>query len=130
MDPMTLAVVRGALHQAADEMDLHLIHAAISPIISEMHDCAHGIFAASNGETIAQGGYGLPMFLANMQYTVQNLLESIQAEGGFQPGDIWILNDPYLSGSHLQDVTLVCPYFVEGKLFAELVQTLRVGRVR
>ena len=36
MDPMTLAVVRGALHQIADEMDLHLIHAAISPIISEI----------------------------------------------------------------------------------------------
>ena len=43
-DPVTLAVVRGALEQIADEMDLHLIHAAISPIISETNDCAHGIF--------------------------------------------------------------------------------------
>ncbi|MBV8837247.1 MAG: hydantoinase B/oxoprolinase family protein, partial [Alphaproteobacteria bacterium] len=45
-DPVTLAVVRGALEQIADEMDLHLIHAAISPIISETNDCAHGIFDA------------------------------------------------------------------------------------
>ena len=44
IDPVTLAVVRGALEQIADEMDLHLIHAAISPIISETNDCAHGIF--------------------------------------------------------------------------------------
>ena len=44
MDPVTLAVVRGALEQIADEMDLHLIRAAISPIISETNDCAHGIF--------------------------------------------------------------------------------------
>ena len=44
MDPVTLAVVRGALEQIADEMDLHLIHAAISPIISETNDRAHGIF--------------------------------------------------------------------------------------
>ena len=106
-DPITLAVVRGALHQIADEMDLHLIHAAISPIISEMHDCAHGIYDARNGETIAQGGFGLPMFLANMQYTVQNLLEHVEADGGFREGDVWIVNDPYNSGTHLQDVVLV-----------------------
>ena len=51
IDPVTLAVVRGALGQIADEMDLHLIHAAISPIISETNDCAHGIFDPVTGET-------------------------------------------------------------------------------
>ena len=64
MDPVTLAVVRGALEQIADEMDLHLIRAAISPIISETNDCAHGLYDPHSGETIAQGGYGLPLFLA------------------------------------------------------------------
>lgn len=123
VDPLTLAVTRGALTQIADEMDLHLIRAAISPIISETHDCAHGIYDAVTGETIAQGGYGLPMFLANMQYTVQNLLQTVEAEGGFQSGDIWIMNDPYLSGSHLQDVTLVSPYFVNDELFALFANT-------
>ena len=49
---------------------LHLIHAAISPIISETNDCAHGIFHPATGETISQGRYGLPVFLANMQFTV------------------------------------------------------------
>ncbi|MDC0998352.1 hydantoinase B/oxoprolinase family protein [Alphaproteobacteria bacterium] len=122
-DPITLAVVRGALHQIADEMDLHLIHAAISPIISEMHDCAHGIYDARNGETIAQGGFGLPMFLANMQYTVQNLLKHVEEDGGFQENDIWIVNDPYISGTHLQDVVLVAPYFYEGKCLALLANT-------
>lgn len=122
-DPITLAVVRGGLHQIADEMDLHLIHAAISPIISEMHDCAHGVYDTRNGETIAQGGFGLPMFLANMQYTVQNLLAHVEADGGFQDGDIWILNDPYISGTHLQDVVLVAPYFVDGECFALLANT-------
>lgn len=122
-DPITLAVVRGGLHQIADEMDLHLIHAAISPIISEMHDCAHGIYDARNGETIAQGGFGLPMFLANMQYTVQNLLAHVEADGGFQEGDVWIVNDPYISGTHLQDVVLAAPYFVDGECFALLANT-------
>ena len=75
MDPVTLAVVRGSFEQIADEMDLHLIHAAISPIISETNDCANGIFHPRTGETIAQGRYGLPVFLAYMQFAVQNVIE-------------------------------------------------------
>lgn len=120
MDAVTLAVVRGALEQIADEMDLHLIRAALSPIISETNDCAHGIFDAVTGETIAQGSYGLPMFIANMQLTVQKM---IPVAGEFKPGDLWMLNDPYLSGTHLNDVVLVSPYFVDGKLFALLANT-------
>jgi len=123
MDPVTLAVVRGALEQIADEMDLHLIHAAISPIISETNDCAHGIFLPDTGETVAQGRFGLPVFLANMQFTVQNLIAHAKTKGGFAPGDVWILNDPYLCGTHLQDVVLVAPHFVEGELFALLAST-------
>lgn len=123
MDPVTLAVVRGALEQITDEMDLNLIRAALSPIISETHDCAHGLYDARTGETIAQGGYGLPMFLANMQFTVASLLPIVEAAGGFRPGDIWITNDPYLSGTHLNDVILVSPYFVDGQLFALFANT-------
>lgn len=123
MDPVTLAVVRGALEQIADEMDLHLIHAAISPIISETNDCAHGIFLPDTGETVAQGRFGLPVFLANMQFTVQNLITHVNALGGFRPGDVWVLNDPYMCGTHLQDVVLVAPHFVDGALFALLAST-------
>ncbi|OGA80066.1 MAG: hypothetical protein A3G81_33775 [Betaproteobacteria bacterium RIFCSPLOWO2_12_FULL_65_14] len=123
IDPVTLAVVRGSLEQIADEMDLHLIHAAISPIISETNDCAHGIFHPETGETIAQGRYGLPVFLANMQFATQNVVKLAQAKGGFKPGDLWILNDPYVGGTHLQDVQLVAPYFVGDRLFALLAST-------
>ncbi|HSD00200.1 MAG TPA: hydantoinase B/oxoprolinase family protein [Casimicrobiaceae bacterium] len=123
IDPVTLAVVRGSLEQIADEMDLHLIHAAISPIISETNDCAHGIFHPETGETIAQGRYGLPVFLANMQFTTQNILKLARAQGGFRRGDIWILNDPYIGGTHLQDAQLVAPYFVGDKLFALFAST-------
>jgi N-methylhydantoinase B len=123
MDPVTLAVVRGTFEQIADEMDLHLIHAAISPIISETNDCANGIFHAQTGETIAQGRYGLPVFLAYMQFAVQSIIEVANRQGGFKPGDVWIMNDPYLGGSHLQDVQLVAPYFVDGELFALMATT-------
>lgn len=123
MDAVTLAVVRGALEQVTDEMDLNLIHAALSPIISETNDCAHGLYDAKTGETIAQGGYGLPMFLANMQFTVERMIPIVESSGGFRPGDIWITNDPYLSGTHLNDVILIAPHFVDGELFALFANT-------
>ncbi len=123
MDPVTLAVVRGALEQIGDEMDLHLIRAALSPIISETNDCAHGLYDPVSGETVAQGGYGLPQFLANMQFTVQRVIAVALAEGGFGDGDVWIVNDPYLSGTHLNDVVLVSPVFVGGRLFALFANT-------
>ena len=123
MDAVTLAVVRGSLEQIADEMDLHLIHAAISPIISETNDCANGIFHPTTGETIAQGRYGLPVFLAYMQFTVQKVIELAAADGGFKPGDMWIMNDTYLGGSHLQDVQIIAPVFADGELFAVMATT-------
>ena len=123
IDPVTLAVVRGALEQITDEMDLHLIRAAISPIISETNDCAHGLYDAETGETIAQGGFGLPMFLASMQWTVQRVIAFAKAQGGFNEGDLWILNDPYISGTHLNDVVLVKPVFFDGRLFGLFANT-------
>ena len=123
MDAVTLAVVRGSLEQIADEMDLHLIHAAMSPIISETNDCANGIFHPTTGETIAQGRYGLPVFLAYMQFTVQKVIELARADGGFKPGDMWIMNDTYIGGSHLQDVQIIAPVFCDGELFAVMATT-------
>lgn len=123
VDPVTLAVVRGALEQITDEMDLHLIRAAISPIISETNDCAHGLYDADSGETIAQGGFGLPLFLASMQWTVQRVIAAAREQGGFKDGDLWFLNDPYLSGTHLNDVVLVKPVFIDGELFGLFANT-------
>ena len=123
MDAVTLAVVRGAMEQVCDEMDMHLIRSALSPIISETNDCAHGVYDADSGETIAQGRFGLPVFLAQMQFSVQAVIEKARAEGGLQPGDMWIMNDVYVGGTHLNDVTLVAPYFHDDQLLAVLANT-------
>lgn len=122
-DPITLAVVRSSLVQICDEMDLHLIRSALSPIISETNDCAHGIYAPGTGETIAQGQLGLPVFLANMQFSVQSVIAEAESQGGFRPGDVWILNDVYRGGTHLNDVNLVAPVFVDAELFALVAST-------
>ncbi len=123
VDAITISVVKGALESICDEMDTLLIHAALSPIISETNDCAHGIYHPVTGETIAQGRIGLPVFMANMQFTVQAVLDKANRSGGMRPGDVWITNDPYLGGTHLNDVNLVVPVFVDGELFALLANT-------
>jgi N-methylhydantoinase B len=123
MDPITLSVIRSGLEQICNEMDLHLIRSALSPIISETNDCAHGIYDPVTGETIAQGQLGLPVFLANMQFAVQSAIRAAEQDGGFRPGDVWILNDVYQGGTHLSDVNLVQPVFVDGDLFALIAST-------
>jgi N-methylhydantoinase B len=123
VDPITLSVVRSGLEQLCDEMDLHLVRSALSPIISETNDCAHGIYDPHTGETIAQGRLGLPIFLANMQFAVQSTIAEANRTGGFRPGDVWILNDVYLGGTHLNDVNLVTPVYVDGEIFALIAST-------
>lgn len=122
-DPVTVAVVKGALESICDEMDKHLIHAALSPIIAETNDCAHGVYHPESGETIAQGRFGLPVFMANMQFTVQTIIDHARKKDGFRPGDVWIMNDPYLGGTHLNDVNIVVPVFFDGALFAIMANT-------
>ena len=68
-----------------------------------------------NGEVIAQGPNGLPIFIVVMQHTVQAVLKSFAPET-MQPGDVFIVNDPYSGGTHTMDVKLVKPYFRDGRL--------------
>lgn len=123
IDPVTLSVVRSSLEQICDEMDIHTIRSAMSPIISETNDCAHGIYHPTTGETIAQGHLGLPLFLSIMQFVVQNTIAEANRQGGLRAGDVWIMNDTYLGGTHLNDVSLVMPMYVDGELYAILANT-------
>lgn len=123
IDNITLAVIRGSLEQVTNEMDTILIKSSLSPIIAETNDMANGIYHPLTGETIAQGSLGLPVFLSNMQFAVQAVLDSVTDTCEFKPGDIFMLNDPYLGGTHLQDTQLVKPVFYKGELFCFLANT-------
>ena len=117
IDPATLAVVQNALRQIVDEMDLALEKAAFNPVMSEARDRANGIYDPINGEVIAQGDTGVPIFLGVMQYAVQSVLKTHPDLGN---GDVVILNDPYCGGTHLMDVKLVRPFYYKGERFAFL----------
>lgn len=117
VDPATLVVVQNALRQIVDEMDLALEKAAFNPVMSEARDRANGIYHKTTGEVMAQGETGLPIFVGVMQYAVQSALSAFP---DLEEGDVVMLNDPYLGGTHLMDVKLVRPFHYNGKRFAFL----------
>ncbi|MDJ0628107.1 MAG: hydantoinase B/oxoprolinase family protein [Rhodobacter sp.] len=125
LDPITLSVIQAGLQQVCDEMDLSFSRAAFSPVIAEANDRSDGIYDAHDGALIAQGAGGLPVFVGVMQSSTRTLIEMI-AQGKVtapKPGDIYIVNDPYLGGTHLMDVRFARPFYRGGELFCWLSNT-------
>ena len=124
LDPITLVVIQSGLQQVCNEMDLAFCRAAFSPVISEAQDRSDGIYAAADGALIAQGDLGLPVFVGTMQDSSRAVIERVRENGWrLDPGDVFIVNDPYLGGTHLMDVRFVKPFFYGGKVFAWLSNT-------
>ncbi|MCA0848261.1 hydantoinase B/oxoprolinase family protein [Salipiger thiooxidans] len=125
LDPITLTVIQSGLQQVCDEMDLSFSRAAFSPVIAEANDRSDGIYSAEDGSLIAQGSQGLPVFVGVMQYSTATLIRMID-EGKVvapKPGDIYIVNDPYLGGTHLMDVRFAMPVWRNGEIFCWLSNT-------
>ncbi|MEC8372537.1 MAG: hydantoinase B/oxoprolinase family protein, partial [Pseudomonadota bacterium] len=125
IDPITLSVIQAGLQQVCDEMDLTFSRSAFSPVIAEANDRSDGIYDADSGELIAQGELGLPVFVGTMQFSTVTLIEFIRDGRALPPeeGDIYIVNDPYLGGTHLMDVRFAMPFYYEGELFSWLSNT-------
>lgn len=125
LDPITLTVIQAGLQQVCDEMDLAFSRAAFSPVIAEANDRSDGIYAASDGALIAQGSAGLPVFVGTMQHSTRTLIAMIDSDNVARPnpGDIYIVNDPYLGGTHLMDVRFAKPFYRAGKIFCWLSNT-------
>ncbi len=120
IDPVTLAVIQNGLVQVCNEMDLAFERSAFSPVISEAYDRSDGIYHRDNGDVIAQGDLGLPIFMGTMQYGTRHVIEMTDDH---RPGDVYIANDPYLGGTHLMDVRFYRPFFFKGELYCWLANT-------
>ncbi|MDR7515471.1 MAG: hydantoinase B/oxoprolinase family protein [Armatimonadota bacterium] len=113
VDPVTVEILRNAFAAVAQEMNATLYRSAFSPIIYEMKDCSVGLFTA-RAELLGQAP-GLPIFLGALDEAVRVVHEHM-APRGVAEGDVYAINDPYLTGSHLNDVTVVSPVFFDGDL--------------
>jgi N-methylhydantoinase B len=113
-NPVTTEIIRNALISAAKEMNESLFRSAYSPIIYEMKDCSVGIFN-EKCEILGQSA-GLPIFLGNLEVAIQITADFFGGFDSFCEGDVYIINDSFLVGTHLNDVTVFSPIFYAGKL--------------
>jgi N-methylhydantoinase B len=108
-DPVALAIFQSGIHSIAEEMGAALRRTAISPNIKERRDYSCAVFDAER-RVIAMGDH-MPVHLGSMPMSVKAAVEMLP----LGRGDMAILNDPYAGGTHLPDITLVLPVFIEGR---------------
>src|SRR3954468_9829071 len=113
LDPASLQVLISRLTGVAEEMGAALRRAAFSPNIKERADCSAALFTA-DGELLVQAEH-IPVHLGSMPASVHAAIAAFGLDG-VAPGEQVILNDPFAGGTHLNDITLVAPCWVDGAL--------------
>lgn len=109
VNPITVEVIRHGLAAAADEMKINLMRTAYNPIIYEVLDFSVGLFDAA-GDMVAQSA-GLPIFLGNLSPSVKQIIADVGV-AEMRPGDVYLINDTYTVGTHLNDVVVCSPIFL------------------
>ena len=114
VDPVTVEVIRNAFISIASQMNNNLARSAYTPIIYEMKDCSVGLFN-ERGQLLGQAP-GLPIFLGSLEVAISVTVDHFGGPDVFRPGDVYAVNDSYLVGSHLNDISVFSPIFFEGDL--------------
>ena len=110
LDSIDLAIFVGRLNAICEEMGYTLQRSALSPNIKDRLDFSCAVFD-SNGDICAQAAH-IPVHLGSMAFAMRGIV----ARFSWSAGDMLVLNDPFLGGTHLPDVTLVAPLFVQNRL--------------
>lgn len=115
IDPVTAEIIKSSLIYASEEMGIAVRNSAYSPNIKERLDHSCALFDHA-GRLIAQAEH-IPVHLGSLPWGLRATLEVINLEhGGVREGEMWVVNDPYVSGTHLNDVTVIRPIFFRGDL--------------
>ena len=112
MDAATLTIFNHLFASVAEEMGVTLGRAAYSPNIKERLDYSCAVFLAGEPPRLLAQAAHIPVHLGAMPASVR---AAVAHCASFRPGDVVILNDPYLGGNHLPDITLVSPVFFSGQ---------------
>jgi len=119
IDLITREIIQNALAAAADEMGVALYRTAYSTIVRDCLDYSTSLCNAE-GEMIAQG-VTIPLHLGSVPFAMETLFERFGDD--IQPGDVFILNDPFEGGMHIPDIFIVKPIFWEDERVAFAVST-------
>jgi len=115
LNAVELSLFSSRIEAVCEEMGAVLRRSAFSPNIRDRLDFSCALFDRS-GELCAQAAH-IPVHLGSMAYAMRDLVQRIE----WRAGDMVILNDPYLGGTHLPDVTLIAPLYIESALVAFVV---------
>ena len=115
LDPITVEVVRHKLDGIANEMQSTLLRSSFSPIVKEGLDASASLFTP-DGTTLAQS-CSIPIHLATLIPAVAEVLKTYPLDT-MAEGDAYVLNDPYVGGTHLPDIAVIMPVFHRGKPIA------------
>ncbi|WP_020497275.1 hydantoinase B/oxoprolinase family protein [Sciscionella marina] len=113
ISPVTTEIIRSGLIQAAEDMNMTLIRSSYTPTIYEGKDCAVALLDREH-RVLGQSS-GLPIFLGNLEECTRYTEEQFGADV-WEPDDVWVLNDSYIGGTHLNDCTVYAPIFVGAEL--------------
>jgi N-methylhydantoinase B len=113
IDPILTEIVRNGVIAVTEEMKTNLMRTAYNMIIYEALDFTTGLFTPE-GDTVSIG-IGLPSFIRGMSNTVKAMIAHF-GRSGIKPGDIYVTNDAYTTGSHLNHFTFALPVFHGGEL--------------
>jgi N-methylhydantoinase B len=112
-DIVQLELIRESLIAVVNEMRANIIHSSYAPIIYEGHDFSCALMAA-DGRQVAQGLADHPIHIFAVPYSTRKVVEAFA--GDIHEGDLFLHNDPYTGGTHLNDVLLLHPVFADGRL--------------
>ena len=115
LDPITVEVVRHKLDGIANEMQSTLLRSSFSPIVKEGLDASASLFTP-DGTTLAQS-CSIPIHLATLIPAIAEVLKTYPLDT-MKEGDAYVLNDPYVGGTHLPDIAVIAPVFHRGKAIA------------
>ncbi|MSQ57009.1 MAG: 5-oxoprolinase [Limnohabitans sp.] len=110
VDPVLLEVFNHLFMNIAEQMGLQLQNTAHSVNIKERLDFSCAIFN-QEGHLIANAPH-MPVHLGSMGESIQTVIAN--NKNSMKPGDVYVLNDPYHGGTHLPDVTVITPVYLEG----------------
>jgi len=115
MDAINLSIFANRIDAICGEMGATLQKSAFSPNIRDRLDYSCAVFDKA-GELCAQAAH-IPVHLGSMAFAMKNVVTEI----AWSAGDMLVLNDPYKGGTHLPDVTLIAPLFINNELIGFVV---------
>jgi len=112
-DPITIEILWRRLVSIVDEADASVARTAFSSLLRDAHDYTC-MFTDSRGQELVQGTFCTPGQAGDMALGVKNIITSIPLSD-YRPGDVFIVNDPWLLAGHLNDVCVLSPIFFKEK---------------